>query len=58
MKTGIVWFRGDLRLHDHEALSKANSECTSLLPLYCFDPRDYKKVCLRRQAQKVTREKQ
>ncbi|GAB4817664.1 hypothetical protein N2152v2_004710 [Parachlorella kessleri] len=42
-KAALVWFRGDLRLHDNEALSKANSECTSLLPVYCFDPRDYQK---------------
>lgn len=44
-RAGLVWFRGDLRLHDHEALAKANSECSSLLPVYCFDPRDYEKVC-------------
>ena len=40
-KAGIVWFRNDLRLHDHEALSKANAECTSVLPVFCFDPREY-----------------
>jgi hypothetical protein len=40
-KAGIVWFRNDLRLHDHEALSKAQSECTSILPVFCFDPREY-----------------
>jgi hypothetical protein len=42
-RPGIVWFRGDLRLHDHEALSRAQAECSSLLPVYCFDPRDYGK---------------
>lgn len=40
-KTGIVWFRGDLRLHDHEALQKAHAECSSLVPVYCFDPREF-----------------
>ena len=40
-KAGIVWFRNDLRLHDHEALSRAGAECTSVLPIYCFDPREY-----------------
>lgn len=40
-KAGIVWFRNDLRLHDHEALSRASAECTSILPVYCFDPREY-----------------
>ncbi|WPT14354.1 Blue-light photoreceptor PHR2 [Picochlorum sp. SENEW3] len=40
-KVGIVWFRNDLRLHDHEALSRATAECSSMLPVYCFDPREY-----------------
>jgi len=40
-KPGIVWFRSDLRLDDNEALNKANAECSSVLPVYCFDPRDY-----------------
>jgi deoxyribodipyrimidine photolyase len=38
-----MWFRGDLRLHDNEALTRANSESSSLLAVYCFDPRDYGK---------------
>lgn len=42
-RPGVVWFRGDLRLHDHEALARAQAECSSLLPVYCFDPRDYGK---------------
>lgn len=42
-RPGIVWFRGDLRLHDNEALSRAQADCSSLLPVYCFDPRDYGK---------------
>jgi hypothetical protein len=42
-RSGIVWFRGDLRLHDHQALTRAQAECSSLLPVYCFDPRDYEK---------------
>ncbi len=40
-KPGVVWLRSDLRLHDNEALNKANAECSSVLPVYCFDPRDY-----------------
>lgn len=39
-----MWFRNDLRLHDHEALVAANQGGTSLLPVYCFDPREYGKV--------------
>lgn len=42
-KAAIVWFRNDLRIHDNEALSTANREALSVLPVYCFDPRDYGK---------------
>ena len=40
-RAGIVWYRNDLRLHDHEAMMRANGGCTSVLPVYCFDPREY-----------------
>jgi deoxyribodipyrimidine photolyase len=40
-ETGILWFRNDLRLHDHEALSHAMKQCSSILPVFCFDPREY-----------------
>ncbi|KAL3517433.1 hypothetical protein ACH5RR_020022 [Cinchona calisaya] len=36
----IVWFRNDLRVHDNECLNSANNESISVLPVYCFDPRD------------------
>ncbi|GMH02606.1 hypothetical protein Nepgr_004445 [Nepenthes gracilis] len=39
----IVWFRNDLRVHDNECLNTANNESISVLPVYCFDPRDYGK---------------
>ncbi|GAB4829908.1 1,3-beta-glucanosyltransferase [Ancistrocladus abbreviatus] len=39
----IVWFRNDLRVHDNECLNTANNESMSVLPVYCFDPRDYGK---------------
>lgn len=42
-KAAIVWFRNDLRVHDNEALTNANKEALSVLPVYCFDPRDYGK---------------
>ncbi|CAO2824396.1 unnamed protein product [Amaranthus hypochondriacus] len=42
-KSTIVWFRNDLRVHDNECLTTANNESMSVLPLYCFDPRDYGK---------------
>ncbi|MED6122827.1 hypothetical protein PIB30_043579 [Stylosanthes scabra] len=36
--TAIVWFKHDLRIHDHPALTTASS-FQSLLPLYVFDRR-------------------
>jgi len=40
-RCSIVWFRGDLRLHDHEALHRASAQSEALLPVFCFDPRDF-----------------
>ncbi len=37
MKTSIVWFKSDLRLHDNEVLIKAISQSDSIVPVYCFD---------------------
>ena len=37
MKTGIVWFRNDLRVHDHPALRAAVDECDTVVPLFIFD---------------------
>ncbi|RYX79134.1 deoxyribodipyrimidine photo-lyase [bacterium] len=37
MKTTIVWFRNDLRVHDHPALAKAVSESDSVIPLFIID---------------------
>ncbi|KAL7597865.1 blue-light photoreceptor PHR2 [Lactuca sativa] len=42
-RASVVWFRNDLRVHDNESLSSANNESMSVLPVYCFDPRDYGK---------------
>ena len=38
-KTGIVWFRLDLRLHDNEALTEALKYCSNVIPVYILDPR-------------------
>jgi deoxyribodipyrimidine photo-lyase len=36
----LIWYRNDLRLHDHEPLHQAlNSQ--QIIPLYCFDPRQF-----------------
>ncbi len=37
-KTTIVWFRNDLRVHDHEALSRAAETGCAMVPIYIFDP--------------------
>lgn len=41
MRTAIVWFKTDLRLHDNETLAAAVAENDIVLPVYCFDVRDY-----------------
>ena len=37
MKTALVWFKTDLRLHDNETLIKAISQSETIVPVYCFD---------------------
>ena len=34
----IVWFKRDLRVHDHAALNSAVASCNPILPLYIFEP--------------------
>ena len=46
MRKGIVWFKNDLRLHDHEALHAAANATDIIYPLYIFDPRDYRTLPL------------
>ncbi|KAJ7566034.1 hypothetical protein O6H91_02G085800 [Diphasiastrum complanatum] len=41
--TSLIWFRNDLRIHDNEALFRANTDSAFLIPIYCFDPRDFGK---------------
>ena len=38
MKTGIVWFRQDLRLTDNPALRAACKECDLIVPLFVAEP--------------------
>ncbi|MFN8353386.1 MAG: DASH family cryptochrome [Spirosomataceae bacterium] len=40
----LVWFRNDLRVHDHEALFKASQQTTQVVPLYIFDPRWFRSL--------------
>lgn len=41
-RLAIVWFRRDLRLHDNEALTDALKHADEILPVYIFDPRDWR----------------
>ncbi len=40
----LLWFRNDLRLHDHEPLHRALEQKAEIIPLYCFDPRHFGKT--------------
>ncbi|NEO33777.1 MAG: DASH family cryptochrome [Symploca sp. SIO3C6] len=40
-KTIFIWYRNDLRLHDHEPLYQALQAKASVIPLYCFDERQF-----------------
>lgn len=42
MQKALVWFRNDLRVHDHEALWNATRAADKVLGVYCFNPDDYK----------------
>jgi deoxyribodipyrimidine photo-lyase len=37
----LVWYRNDLRLHDHKPMHQALQTGTQVIPLYCFDPRHF-----------------
>ena len=39
MDTAIVWFRRDLRVHDHPALTAAHRAADRIVPLFVLDPR-------------------
>lgn len=38
-RRAMLWFRNDLRLHDHEVLAWLANTMDVLLPVYCLDPR-------------------
>lgn len=40
----LIWFRNDLRLHDHEPLHQALTEKAQVIPFYCFDARQFEKT--------------
>ena len=37
----LIWYRNDLRLHDHEPLTYALKQGAIVIPLYCFDDRQF-----------------
>jgi deoxyribodipyrimidine photo-lyase len=37
----LIWYRNDLRIHDREALDLAHREKAQIIPVYCFDPRQF-----------------
>ena len=43
-KTILIWYRNDLRLHDHEPLNQAVAENALIIPVYCFDLRQFGKT--------------
>ncbi len=40
----ILWYRNDLRIHDHEPLVKATKSGAKVIPVYCFDDRQFGKT--------------
>lgn len=44
MSTALVWFRNDLRIHDHEPLLKALKNHDCILPFYCFENKYFGKT--------------
>ncbi|MFZ4545468.1 MAG: DASH family cryptochrome [Saprospiraceae bacterium] len=42
MKTTLVWFKTDLRLHDNETLVQAIAQSDEIIPVYCFDEAHFK----------------
>ena len=37
----LIWYRNDLRLHDHEPLYRAITAQAVIIPFYCFDERQF-----------------
>ncbi|WP_017658633.1 DASH family cryptochrome [Baaleninema simplex] len=44
MKRILLWHRNDLRLHDRKDLQEAIATDAQIIPLYCFDPRQFGKT--------------
>lgn len=46
IKTGLVWFKNDLRLHDNEALCQAIADCDQMVFCYCIEKSIFKQLNL------------
>ncbi len=40
----LIWYRNDLRVHDHEPLFRATQSQGQVIPFYCFDEREFRKT--------------
>ena len=40
----LIWYRNDLRIHDHEPLYTAIKAKAQIIPFYCFDRRQFAKT--------------
>ncbi|MGK7947027.1 MAG: DASH family cryptochrome [Microcystaceae cyanobacterium] len=40
----LIWYRNDLRIHDHQPLDKALSQNALVIPFYCFDDRQFEET--------------
>jgi len=38
VKKGVVWYKKDLRVLDHDALSRASQDCDELIAVYIYEP--------------------
>lgn len=45
-KRTLVWFRNDLRIHDHQPLMEALKKSECIIPIFCIDPRWQKTTSL------------
>lgn len=43
MRTIVVWFKTDLRLHDNETIIRAIAQSDQIIPIYCFDDSHFDK---------------
>lgn len=43
-KTILIWYRNDLRVHDHQPLNEAIAQKSLIFPFYCFDERQFAKT--------------